>query len=214
MNKIVLCAGGHARVVIEALQSRKLTPAGVTDAEIALMGKLIAGIPVIGTDEVIDKMTPQSVQLANGLGNNAKPFNSGLARRRELFERFVAKRFRFPPVMHASATVASNAVISDGAQLMAGSIVQAGASVGMNTIVNTGAIIEHDCKLGPHVHVAPGAILCGNVTVAEETHIGAGAIVLQGLLVGRLAVIAAGIVVRRNVRDGETIGTHNSANES
>ena len=33
MNLIVLCAGGHARVVIEALRSRGIRPAAVMDRE-------------------------------------------------------------------------------------------------------------------------------------------------------------------------------------
>jgi UDP-perosamine 4-acetyltransferase len=212
MNIIVLCAGGHARVVIEALRSRNITPAGITDIDAGLNGKLIAGIPCIGTDDVVDSMTPQTVQLANGCGNRAKLSDSGLASRRKLFERFTTKKYHFPKIVHASAIAASDTIIGDGAQLMAGSIVQAGASVGTNTIVNSGAIVEHDCKIGSHVHIAPGAILCGSVTIAEEVHVGAGAIVLQGLSIGRRAIIAAGMVITRDVLEGETIGIPFSKN--
>ena len=38
MSLIVLCAGGHARVVIEALLSRGIRPTAVTDRDSARVG--------------------------------------------------------------------------------------------------------------------------------------------------------------------------------
>ena len=56
MSLIVLCAGGHARVVIEALLSRGKRPdLRVTDRHFALVGTLIGGVPITGPDEDILK---------------------------------------------------------------------------------------------------------------------------------------------------------------
>jgi UDP-perosamine 4-acetyltransferase len=200
MKTIVLCAGGHARVVIEALRSRDITLFGITDAD-AAAAATIAGVPYLGNDDVVDGMNPSEVQLANGCGNRSNKQGSGLAPRRKLYERFARKNFKFPPVIHAQAIVASDAKIGDGVQIMAGAIVQAGATIGENVIINTGAIVEHDCEVAAHAHIAPGAILCGAVTVGEESHIGAGAVILQGRIVKRAAVIGAGQVIRQNVAD-------------
>ncbi|MCA6121815.1 NeuD/PglB/VioB family sugar acetyltransferase [Bradyrhizobium sp. WSM 1704] len=206
MSVIVLCAGGHAKVVIDALLSRGIRPAAVTDRDAARIGESVGGIPITGPDEDILRMDATSVELANGLGNRASRSDSGLAGRRALFGRFAALGYRFPVVAHASAVIASDAVLGDGAQVMAGGVIQPAARVGRNVLVNTRAVVEHDCVVGDHTHVAPGAILCGGVSVGEGAHIGAGAVVLVGVSVGAGAIVAAGAVVARNVEPGGFAG--------
>jgi sugar O-acyltransferase (sialic acid O-acetyltransferase NeuD family) len=206
MNILVLAAGGHSGVVIDALRSRNVDPAGIVDQEPSLWGQMVHGVRVIGSDSQLESMKPETVQLANGLGNRAARSESGLDRRRALFEHFSHKRFHFPSIVHAQAIVSPRAVIGDGVQIMAGSLVQPGAVIGVNTILNSRSLIEHDCLVGAHAHIAPGAILCGDVKVGDESHVGAGAIVLQGRSIGLRAVIAAGAVVTRDVGDGETYG--------
>jgi UDP-perosamine 4-acetyltransferase len=206
MSLIVLCAGGHARVVIEALLSRGTRPAAVTDRDSARVGTLLGGIPITGPDEDILKMQIDQVELANGLGNRASKSSSGLSARRELFQRFAALGYAFPVISHASAVIASDAVLSDGAQVMAGAIIQPAARLGRNVLVNTRAVVEHDCQVGDHAHIAPGAVLCGGAVVGEGAHVGAGAIVLGGISVGAGSVVAAGAVVARNVEAGAFAG--------
>jgi UDP-perosamine 4-acetyltransferase len=201
MNVVVLCAGGHARVLIEALRSRGTKPHALTDRDAARKGGSMNGVPIIGTDDEVATMPAADTELANGLGNRASQSDSGLAGRRSLFERFTSLGYRFPVITHAAAIIASDADLRAGAQIMAGAIVQPGAVVGRNTIVNSGAIVEHDCRVGDHAHIAPGAVLCGGVTIGDETHIGAGAVVLNGLSVGKGAVVAAGAVITQNIGD-------------
>jgi sugar O-acyltransferase (sialic acid O-acetyltransferase NeuD family) len=206
MSLIVLCAGGHARVVIEALLSRGIRPTAVTDSDAARVGQSVGGIPITGPDEDILKMHAHSVELANGLGNRASRTDSGLSGRRALFDRFVAAGYRFPVISHASAVIASDASLGDGAQLMAGAVVQPAAAIGRNVLVNTRAVVEHDCRVGDHAHIAPGAVLCGGVSIGENAHVGAGAVVLVGVTVGAGAVVAAGAVIARNVAPGAFAG--------
>jgi sugar O-acyltransferase (sialic acid O-acetyltransferase NeuD family) len=206
MSLIVLCAGGHARVVIEALLSRGIRPTAVTDRDAGRIGESLGGIRITGSDEDILKMDADSVELANGLGNRASRSDPGLAGRRALFGRFVALGYKFPVISHASAVIASDAVLDDGAQVMAGAVIQPAARIGRNVLVNTRAVVEHDCVVGDHAHVAPGAVLCGGVSVGEGAHIGAGAVVLGGINVGAGSVVAAGAVVARHVEAGAFAG--------
>ncbi|QOZ27245.1 NeuD/PglB/VioB family sugar acetyltransferase [Bradyrhizobium sp. CCBAU 51753] len=206
MSLIVLCAGGHAKVVIEALLSRGARPAAVTDRDASRIGETIGGIPITGPDDDILKMDTASVTLANGLGNRASRSDSGLAGRRALFERFTALGYTFPVIAHASAVIASDAVLGDGAQVMAGAVIQPAVRIGRNVLINTRAVVEHDGVVGDHAHIAPGAVLCGGVSVGEGAHIGAGAVILVGVSVGAGAIVAAGAVVARNVEAGGFAG--------
>ena len=206
MSLIVLCAGGHTRVVIEALLSRGRRPDAVTDRNSPLVGTLIGGVPITGPDEDILKMRTDQVELVNGLGNRASRSSSGLLPRLELFDRFVALGYTFPVISHASAVIASDASLGDGAQVMAGAIIQPAVRLGRNVLVNSRAVVEHDCQIGDHAHIAPGAVLCGGVRVGEGAHVGAAAVVLGGVSVGPGAVIAAGAIVARNVEAGGFAG--------
>jgi UDP-perosamine 4-acetyltransferase len=206
MSLIVLSAGGHARVVIEALLSRGQRPSAVTDRDAARIGTLWGGIPITGPDEDILKMTIDQVQLANGLGNRASRSSSGWSARRELFDRFAGLGYKFPVITHASSVIASDASLGDGAQVMAGAIIQPAARLGRNVLVNTRAVVEHDCQVGDHCHIAPGAVLCGGVVVGEGAHVGAGAVVLGGVSVGAGSVVAAGAVVTKNIEAGAFAG--------
>jgi sugar O-acyltransferase (sialic acid O-acetyltransferase NeuD family) len=207
MSLVVLSAGGHARVIIEALRSRGARPTAVTDRDATRVGSFLGGIPIIGSDENILAMKADSVELANGLGNRASRASPGLTARRELFGRFAALGYAFPVISHISAVIASDVSPGEGAQVMAGAIIQPGARIGRNVLINTRAVVEHDCQIGDHCHIAPGAVLCGGVSVGEETHVGAGAIVLGGVRLGAGSVVAAGAVVAKDVEAGSFAGS-------
>jgi UDP-perosamine 4-acetyltransferase len=203
----VLCAGGHAKVVIEALRSRGIHPAAVTDSNAARIGQSVGGVPITGPDDDVLKMDAHATELANGLGNRASRTDSGLSSRRALFERFAAAGYKFPVIVHAAAVIASDAALGEGAQVMAGAVVQPAATIGRNVLVNTRAVVEHDCRVGDHAHIAPGAVLCGSASVGEGAHIGAGAVILVGVNVGAGAIVAAGAVVAKNVAPGAFAGS-------
>jgi sugar O-acyltransferase (sialic acid O-acetyltransferase NeuD family) len=195
MSLVVLCAGGHASVVIEALRSSGVYPIAATDRDPTRKGLFLSGVPIIGSDDNVLEMTTSTTELANGLGNRASRTSSQLSNRRHLFDRFSALGYAFPVVIHASAVVASDVSLGAGSQIMAGAIVQPGARVGRNVLVNTRVVVEHDCKVDDHSHLAPGSILCFGVSVGQEVHVGAGAIILPQVHLGSGSIVAAGTVV-------------------
>lgn len=198
---ILLGSGGHAHVLVDALRlGADLRWLGILDADRALVGSTRFGLPVLGDDDALRDHSPEAVWLVNGLGSVRST-----AERRRLFEQCKRAGFAFLSVVHPSAVIARDATLGEGVQIMAGVIVQAGASVGDDTILNTRASVDHDSCIGAHVHVAPGATLCGEVVVGDGAHVGAGATVLQGLTIGCGALVAAGAVVIRDVPPGATV---------
>lgn len=193
---IIVGAGGHGRVVADALQAAGRPVLGFTDNDHAAWGTTRCGAPVLGNDDVLKRHEPQSVLLANGLGTIRVS-----TLRRDVFLKFKAQGYRFATIVHPSATVSEHASIGEGCQVMARAVVQVGATVAANTIINTGTIVDHDCTIGAHSHLATGATLSGGVTVGENCHIGAGATIIQGVSLGDHCLVAAGAVV---VRDAAT----------
>lgn len=108
-------------------------------------------------------------------------------------------------VAHPTAWIADNAVIGDGAQIMAGAIIGVEVRLGRQCIVNTQASVDHEDVLEDGVEVAPGATLCGLVHAGVNAWICAGATILPRIRIGADARVGAGAVVTRDVPDGVTV---------
>ena len=54
-------------------------------------------------------------------------------------------------------------------------VVNSGARIGSNTILNTASTVDHDCEIGPHCHLAPAVNLAGEVRLGEGVLAGIGA---------------------------------------
>lgn len=197
---VILGAGGHAKVLIDTLRLKSIEILGITDADPMKKGHLLFGLIVMGSDEEIMKYPIEAIRLVNGVGSvRVDP------RRRQLFELFKSKGYRFASVVHPSAIISADVVLSEGVQIMAGAIVQAGCHVGINAVINTGSVVDHDCHIGDHAHICPGVTLSGGVRVGESAHVGTGATVIQGVRIGRNSLVAAGTVVIRDVPDSATV---------
>ncbi|MEC5145442.1 acetyltransferase [Chitinophaga sp. 212800010-3] len=178
-------AGGHAKVIIEILQSKRIAVQGVFDDNPAVKQLWKYPVtPLAGSGEQITS------GMIISIGNNAI--------RKKVAERL---HTRFGVAIHEKANLSPTAMVDEGTVVMAGATINADVKIGRHCIVNTNASIDHDCILEDFVHVSPNAALCGNVSIGEGTHIGAGAVIVPGVCIGRWAVIGAGSVVTKNVPD-------------
>ena len=197
MPVIVLGAGGHAKVLLNALQLSSVDILGITDPDPALVGQKILGVSILGTDDELQNYSTEEVQLVNGLGSVGLP-----TARYRLFDEFKKLGFSFAAVIHSSAVVAADVEIGEGSQIMAGAVLQPGVCIGDNVIINTSASVDHDCHIGNHTHIAPGVTLSGEVNVGVGTHVGAGVSIVQGIRIGDGTLVGAGSVVLNNLPSG------------
>lgn len=197
---IIVGAGGHAKVVADALLAAGATVEGLVDAKPNGAASDVLGLPILGDDQTVLSRVPATVVLANGVGSTGEP-----SARVRVFDGFLARSFHFVTVIHPTATIGRDVALGEGTQIMAGAILQPGSRIGRNVIINTGAAIDHDCRIDDHAHVAPGAVLGGCVTIGTRAHVGAGAVVIQNITVGADAVVGAGAVVIRDVPDGARV---------
>jgi sugar O-acyltransferase (sialic acid O-acetyltransferase NeuD family) len=199
---IGLGAGGHAKVVLEALAAvGGYEVVGLLDPRQELWGQRVLGIPVAGDDSQLPRHYDEGVTSAFvGVGGAA-----GTATRRRLYEHLTEHGFALVSIIHPAATISPSARLGAGATVLAGAVVNADASIGANALVNTAAIVEHDCSLGDHVHVASGARLASGVSAGNGVHVGIGATVIQGVTIGAGSIVGAGAVVLRDVEPGVVV---------
>ncbi|GJL54505.1 MAG: carbonic anhydrase [Nitrospirales bacterium] len=191
---ICIGGGGHARVLIDAVKHSHGQILGVVDCQKEIQGSQIFGVPVIGDDDCLARYLPGEVELINGIGSVGNP-----SRRKEIYLRLKKYGYTFASVMHPNTVIATDVKIDEGAQVMAGAILQPNVVVGCNVILNTRSSIDHDCIIHDHAHVAPGVILSGGVVIGEGVHLGVGAVVAQNITIGKDATIGAGAVVLKDV---------------
>jgi sugar O-acyltransferase (sialic acid O-acetyltransferase NeuD family) len=190
---IVLGGGGHAKVVISILLLQGRHVLGYCGLEEE--GEPILGVRRLGREEIIFERAAGDVSLANGIGTPG---------RRAAYIKFTDKGYSFDPIVHPSAVAARDIGPADGAQIMAGVVIQPGTVMGVDVIINSRASVDHDCVLADHVHVGPGAVLCGGVRLESGVEIGAGATVIQGRSIGADSIIGAGAVVIEDIPPGVT----------
>jgi sugar O-acyltransferase (sialic acid O-acetyltransferase NeuD family) len=208
---IVVGAGGHGLVVADSLLAQGRDVLGYVDADAAMHGQALLGLPVLGDDAVLEQHRKGAIELANGIGGvgDLASVENGSVRRRvqaRSARRWRSRGWRFASVIHPQAIVSVHAVVEPGAQVLAGAVVQALARIERGAIVNTRAVVEHHAQVGAFSHVAPGAVLCGHVVVGAESHVGANAVVRQGITLAERVVAGIGAAVVRNVAHGAVIG--------
>jgi sugar O-acyltransferase (sialic acid O-acetyltransferase NeuD family) len=180
--------GEHAKVVLDGLLSMGIEVLALFDPKYS--GELF-GVPQRGA---YDESFAKEAKAIIAIGGNK------LRKDVAAFTKHDLGKF-----IHTTAIVSDFANIGAGSMIMQGAIVQAQALIGKHVIVNTAASVDHDCLVGDYVHIAPGAVLCGRVKVGEGALIVAGAVILPGISIGKWATVGAGSVVTKDVNDWEVV---------
>lgn len=193
MQVVILGAGGHGKVVLDIVRSAgQLDPVGFLDADPALTGSEVAGLPVLGTINFLPRLKSQGISTCIvAIGDN-------LARQRYM-TLLRDQGLELGNAIHPSAYVASTAELGVNVVVAPHAAVITESHVGDGTIVNTSAVIEHECRVGSCVHLAPGAIIAGRARVEDGVFIGMGAKIIQCRTIGKWAVIGAGAVVLEDI---------------
>jgi UDP-perosamine 4-acetyltransferase len=192
LNVIVIGGGGHAKVVIDAMQqagTHRIAGILSTGTETEVFG-----VPVIGDDDLLPSLRDQGIDgVFIAIGRNDV--------RRKLFDKAVAAGLTPVNVIHPSAVISPHVTLGRGIVVMANGVVNPGSKIGDNVIINTGATVDHDADIGADVHIAPGSHLAGNVTVGAGSFLGVGTVVIPGVKIGQRVIVGAGTAVYRNLPD-------------
>lgn len=191
---IIIGNGGHAQVLVDLLRRQDLEIIGYASPAGAAVSTNGADLKHIGDDDAVLSYPARSVRLVNGVGS----IGDGNGRK-TVFEKFRNKNYQFASAIHDTSIIAGDVTMGEGAQVMAGVIVQTGCRLRDNIVLNTGCRVDHHCEVGDHCHISPGAVLAGSVKLGEDVHVGAGATIIQDIAIGTGCLIAAGSLVAESV---------------
>lgn len=193
-NVTIIGAGGHAKVVIAALEAAGRPPAYIFDdaaaeKQIEILDHAISAIP----QSTWWQQDTTQVAAHIAIGSNTV--------RKKIAQTTPADAWA--TIVHPTAIVHPSAQIGAGVFVSARAVIQPDAKIGAHTIINTGAIIEHDCVVGDYCHIAPSVTLCGNTRVGEGTLVGVGSSTIPGIRIGAWAAVGASSTVVSAIGDNE-----------
>lgn len=192
----IIGAGGHAKVVADAiLANGNYQIFGFFDDTASLWGTALFGCPVLGPTNTWQNYSIDAFIV--GLGDNSK--------RKRHFDHLKSAGATLVTITHPRATLAKGVTLGEGVVVLANVVVNSGAEIGPNSILNTACTIDHDCVVGAHAHIGPGVNIAGEVRMGEGAFAGTGANIIPGVSVGNWAVIGAGVVVTRDVDQGTVV---------
>jgi acetyltransferase EpsM len=195
MQKLVIWGtGGHAKVVADIVRlAGKWEIAGfLDDWALHLQGSDFCGAKILGGREQLEKLRSQGIShVVCGFGK--------CHARLELSALIKPLGLSLATAIHPRATTARDVPIGSGTVIMAGAVVNPGASVGENVIINTLALVGHDCVIEDGAHVSAGARLAGKVRIGRAAWVGIGSTVIEGVHIGAGAKIGAGAVVAEDI---------------
>lgn len=188
-------AGGHAKVCIELFRRMGETVEWCVGDEKG--PDVCLGVGVVKGDEHIARLAAEGYRRCFvAIGSNRL--------RARLAETARASGFQLVNAIAPSAIISATARIDEGVAIMEGVVVNAAASVGALSILNTNSSVDHDCTIGVSCHLAPNSALAGNVVVGDRTFLGIGCSVIPEVRIGSDVTVGAGAVVIRDVPTGST----------
>ena len=99
--------------------------------------------------------------------------------RRKYHELLRENGYHIPILIHPTAYVSTDAVLSSGCVVRAKAVVSRYVKLGEGVIVNLGALIDHHCEIGAFSHIMMGAVVRGNAKVEEQSWVKAN-VVFEG----------------------------------
>ncbi len=197
MEKVVVIgASGHAKVIIEIIESnKKYEIYGLIDS-FKPKGEQILGYEILGTEDLIPDLIKKGIcSGVVAIGDNWTRYLMHTKIKEMVPE------FQFISIIHPSAVISKSAEIGNGTVILASAKVNTLARIGDGCILNTNASFGHDGRLRDFSSIAPGVTVGGNVKIDFCTAISLGANVIQGVRIGKHSIVGAGSLILHDIDD-------------
>ena len=182
-NIILIGGGGHCVSVIDVIEQQGIyNIKGIIDIK-ENIGKDVLGYRIIGSDNDLEDLF---ISCPNAIVSVGQIKSSSL--RIHLFEKLKTIGYHLPTIISPLAYVSKHIIIEEGTIIMHHALVNAGAKIGRNCIINTKANIEH---------ISTGAIVNGDCIIGKETFIGSNATISNAITIPPNSIISAGEFVKR-----------------
>ena len=193
-NLILIGGGGHCKSIIDVAESAGYNILGVLDMP-EEVGECVLDYKVIGTDDdVLQYVDKAEFIITIGFIKNP-------AIRVRIYNKVKEAGGKLAAIVASTAHVSRYATLGEGTVVMHQAVVNAGAQIGINCIINTFCNIEHDAVIGDQCHISTGTMVNGDCKVGERVFIGSQSVLANGITVGDDIIIGAGSVVCKSISE-------------
>lgn len=163
-NIIIVGAGGHGKVVAEAILSqRKYNLLGFCD-DATPPGTVVFGqYKIICNTGLIDNFDFDFYVVA--IGNNEI--------RKKIHERLKLQH-QTASIIHPFTSISAHASIGAGTVILPGAVVAQGAHIGENCIIGSNVHIDHETIIGDHSYIRNGSCIGSNANIASGSYTNTG----------------------------------------
>ena len=199
---ILIGSGGHCKSCIDVIEAEnRFHIFGILDLP-EKVGENILGYEILGSDTDIPKYANQGFSFLLTIGHMGDP-----KIRIKLFQNILMNKGLLPVIISPLAYVSKYANIEPGSIIMHHAIVNAGAKIGKNCIINNKVLVEHDVNIKSQTHISTGAIVNGGVEIDEGCFVGSASVIKNNLYISKNIVLGAGTTVTKDlVEKGVYVG--------
>lgn len=153
------------------------------------------GEGVVGSfAQIKERFPPSEYAVAMAIGYK------NLAVRSQLAERVKVNGYELATLIHPRAYVRHRERVAAGCLVMAGAVVDVGATLAELVVVWPGVVVNHDSSVGANTFLSPNATICGFVQVGTGCFIGAGSVIVDHVRVPDGYFIKAGALYKGEPR--------------
>jgi sugar O-acyltransferase (sialic acid O-acetyltransferase NeuD family) len=197
---VLVGAGGHAVACIDVVEQHGGFQVAGLIGTAAEVGTSVLGHPVLGSDEQLADLAARyrNALVAVGHIKTSEP-------RTRLFATLVELGYALPVIVSPRAYVSRHASVGSGTIVMHGAVVNAGARVGRNCILNSMSLVEHDAVIGDHCHLATAASVNGGAAVGARSFVGSHSSIREQVRIGDDCLIGMGCRVLHDCAAGTRV---------
>lgn len=106
-----------------------------------------------------------------------------------------------PQLIHPTVIVSKRATVADNVVVHANSVIQAGTSIGFDSVISYNVSLTHTSQIGRSCYLAAGSNVGAYVNVEDNVFIGQGATIISGKVerIGKNSIVGAGSLVTKSV---------------
>jgi|TARA_B110000211_G_scaffold228514_1_gene284854 sugar O-acyltransferase (sialic acid O-acetyltransferase NeuD family) len=192
MKEIILIgAGGHCKACIDVIEEeKKFKILKIFDKDKKL--KTLFNYKVI-----LEKHLNNSIKINYALITVGQIKNSDI--RYNLFKKLKKKGFRMPKIISPYAHISKHASVGEGTIVMHNAVINAGASIGKNCIINSSSLIEHDVTIGDHTHISTKAVINGGSKIGSKVFFGSSSVTKENIRIKDKSLISANKFIKKNI---------------
>lgn len=201
MTTLYLCGAGNAEGVRLALtinrKEHRWDRIVLLDDDPLKQGRMILGVEVVGTLNLLRHVRPRSTEIANLVARTA-------VKRWSVRRKLEAYNLPFASLIHPDIDVTG---VTFGRDTIIYPHAHLGPEVSLRegSVIFMGADVGHESRLAYGCIIAPHAVVNARVELGDGVYVGTNAAILPEVKVGPWAVIGAGTVAMRNVPAGATL---------